>query len=339
MNFSTFTEQFGLYFDGYIQDRVDQTIDTYGDGLIPSLEYLYDYNQGGKALRPYMVYLWYKLCGGQDDVYQMMSIGVINELIHTRALIHDDIADQGLIRRHRPTYHIQLRQVYDDDHVGDSQAMLVGDLAYSWAVSETVQIENTAARTIISDMIEKVIIGEILDIHYSYIDGEMDAMTIATKDDLKSGQYTFAAPMMLGATLAGATDEQVAAISEIGTIIGVAFQMRDDLLDWLPADDGKTKFSDIQEGNQTIVWSYLLAHASADEREHLLALRRKKLTKSDRERLHELVTIHELIQHIGSQINTDLQKARTLIEQGSWDAEYVTYMTELLDFLAIDHKK
>lgn len=336
MDFRSFGQQFNLVLDWYIQDKVDQTIDRYGDGLIPSLEYLYEYNEWGKAIRPYMVYLRYKLCGGQDDVYQMMQVGLINELIHLFALIHDDIIDQWLIRRHRPTYHMHLRHLYDDQHVGDSQSILVGDLLYSRAVSWALAIPSHDARMIISDMIEKVIIGELLDVHYSYREGIVSAQEIAAKDDLKSGQYTFTAPMMLGATLAGADEQTIATVREIGTIVGVAFQMRDDLLDRLPDDDGKTKFSDIHEGNQTVVWVYLLDHVTQEEKEQLITLRRKDLTDNDREWLRSLVAEYHLQHEIGHRINTDLDQARILIQQGSRDTQYVEYVMEIVDFLSIN---
>lgn len=285
-----------------------------------------------------MVYLTHKLCGGSQDVYEMMQIGLINELIHLFALVHDDIADQGLTRRHRPTYHIQLRDVYEDTHMGDSQAILVGDLIYSWAVTQAFAIENINARLIIGEMIEKVIIGELLDVHYSYIESEVSADAIAIKDDLKSGQYTFTAPMLLGSTLAGANSETLDAVREIGTIVGVAFQMRDDLLDWLPDDDGKTKFSDIHEGNQTVVWSYLLAHVTQTEREKLLRLRRQELTDDDRTRLTELVRTYDLRKHIGERINHDLNQARSLISQHKRTSDYQPHMEELLSFLEIESK-
>ena len=86
-----------------------------------------------------------------------MHISLINELIHVFALIHDDIVDKGETRHHIPCYHKHLATYYQDDYMGVGQAMLVGDLIYAWTIQELVAIENTQARTIIADMIEKVV--------------------------------------------------------------------------------------------------------------------------------------------------------------------------------------
>lgn len=167
----------------------------------------------------------------------------------------------------------------------------------------------------------------------------MSADDIATKDDLKSGQYTFTAPMILGATLAGADDDMIDRIREIGKTIGVAFQMRDDLLDRLPDDDGKTKFSDIHEGNQTVVWSYLLHQLTGEEKEHLTSLRKKDLSGHDCAWLHDLISTHDIKRIIGQRIDTDLQKARTMIAKEQRNEDYVDHMFALLDFLAINKKQ
>lgn len=125
------------------------------------------------------------------DVYELMDIGLINELIHCFALVHDDIVDEGTTRRHRPCYHRILRETYEDDHVGDGQAMLVGDLLFARSVQKLSTIENTVARTIIADMIEKVVVGELLDVHYSVLEAEVLAEAIELKDSLKTADYTF----------------------------------------------------------------------------------------------------------------------------------------------------
>ena len=336
MNRGSFREQFDLLLDGYIQQQIESVTDNHSMHVLPLIDYLQEYHQWGKRFRPFMVYLWHKLCGGTHDVYDMMQVGIINELIHLFALIQDDIIDQWTTRHHIPCYHHHLRDLYKNDHFGDSQAVLVGNLLHAWAIQWLVKIDNQQARTVIADMIEKVLIWQMIDVHYSAVDTLAAREDIAKKDDLKSGQYTFSSPMIFGARLADASDAQIELIEKIGTTVGIAFQMRDDLLDWIPDDEGKTKFSDIHEGNQTIVWSTLLDQLDDNDTEQLLSLRKKDLTDEDKVWINDVIHNYDIKQLVAKEITTLLDQWLALFNSHTWDPAYTEHFIAIIDFLRIN---
>ena len=106
---------------------------------------------------------------GEEDIQYITQVWLINELIHIFALIHDDICDQWDTRHHQPTYHKKLASYYQNEHAGVAQAIIIGDLIYTWAIRLMLDlIDSKPASDIIYTMLEQVICGQMLDIHYSH---------------------------------------------------------------------------------------------------------------------------------------------------------------------------
>lgn len=124
--------------------------------------------------------------------------------------------------------------------------------AYDHLFSQKAQPETIR---LCIDMITNTIHGQVQDIFLSHTSTLYAKDVITEKDKAKSGNYSFMRPMMIGARLAG--HENLEPIQQLGERLGVAFQMRDDLLDITNGHGDKTPFSDHQEGNQT----FLFAHA------------------------------------------------------------------------------
>lgn len=136
--------------------------------------------------------------------------------------------------------------------------------------------------------------------------------------------------MLFGASLAGATDKQLADIQTIGTAVGIAFQMRDDILDRLPNDDGKTKFSDIYEGNQTIVRSLLQQHCTTEQRSAVSSYRKKLLTSSDQQYLSDIIKTHQIKQHVAKSIASYLDQAQVCVDQAEINQEYKQFFLDIM---------
>jgi geranylgeranyl diphosphate synthase type I len=222
---------------------------------------------GGKRLRPAFVLGGHRAAGGGEDDPVALHAAAAVELLHTFALLHDDVMDRSDIRRGRPAAHRSLRShhrggVKGADWFGVSAAVLAGDLAFVWADAMLDRIDDHApsaaarrrARELFTLLRSEVIAGQLLDLQVgcSPFAGESDAARIAL---LKSARYTVTRPLQIGAALAGATSEVERALASYGDSAGVAFQLRDDVLGMFGESSltGKGTIDDLREGKRTLL--------------------------------------------------------------------------------------
>jgi geranylgeranyl diphosphate synthase type I len=240
--------------------------------------------EGGKRLRPALVYYTYRACGGAADS-EVLPLALATEFLHTYLLIHDDIMDHAEVRRGQPAAHARFREAHrahglhgDAADFGRSVAILLGDLAQSWAVELATgrdlsprEISREIARCF-SAMSQEVIGGQYLELLVAQ-------RRAATEEELlrvlrlKSGRYTAERPIQLGALLAGAPPETLAALSRYGGAMGEAFQLQDDLLGMFgdPGTVGKPVDTDLKEGKFTFLIHHALARATPGQRRVLEA--------------------------------------------------------------------
>jgi geranylgeranyl diphosphate synthase type I len=205
----------------------------------------------------------YKGLGGKSDK-DSMYFAITFEVLHSMALVHDDIMDQAEKRHNIPTVHkyIASRFPIENNHVGESQAILIGDLLFSWVYELSNEDHNfpahllTEARRNLHTMGEEVILGQMIDVDMM-AGGLASYDLIEKKNYYKTASYTFVRPMLGGAILADADQENRILVKELGKYMGRAFQLRDDLMDIVFGDDTKSPFSDIQEGQQTYFTNYI----------------------------------------------------------------------------------
>ena len=239
--------------------------------------------QGGKRLRPALVHYTYRACGGVSDE-AALPLALATELLHTYLLFHDDIMDHAEVRRGLTTAHALFRDAHraqalhgDPQDFGRSVAILLGDLAQSWAVelATGVAVGVASSRELarcFAAMCEEVIGGQYLELLVAQ-------RRAATEEELlrilrlKSGRYTAERPIQLGALLAGAAPEVVAGLSRYGTAVGEAFQLQDDLLGMFgdPETVGKPVDADLKEGKFTFLIHHALARATPGQRRALEA--------------------------------------------------------------------
>lgn len=239
--------------------------------------------QGGKRVRPALVYYTWRACGGAADD-DALPLALATEFLHTYLLIHDDIMDHAETRRGLPAAHVRFRESHRDHGLhgdaadfGRSVAILLGDLAQSWAVELAAESfpKAPAPRELarcFSAMCQEVIGGQYLEL---LVAQRRDA----TEEELlrvlrlKSGRYTAERPIQLGALLAGAGAEVLAGLSLYGAAVGEAFQLQDDLLGVFgdPGTVGKPVDADLKEGKFTFLIRHALDRATPGQRSALEA--------------------------------------------------------------------
>ncbi len=215
----------------------------------------------GKRLRPTLLLLVSRILGyhGEDDVHY----AAIFELIHTASLIHDDIVDQALLRRGRPSLNARY---------GTEMAVLMGDYVFTLALSLANRLGEGPLLTLISDTTVRLVQGELLQKHHKW------DLTVSREDHLEilacKTAHLFAACAQTPALLTSSDPEVHGALSDYGMNLGLAFQIVDDCLDFSSdeATLGKPVCSDLKEGKVTLPLLLLMEKGTSEDRAFLEAV-------------------------------------------------------------------
>lgn len=226
---------------------------------------------GGKRMRPVFAYWGWEAVSTQAPDSDALLLFSALELLHAFALVHDDVIDASATRRGRPTAHVHFAGLHraggwrgSADQFGISAAILLGDIAHAWAndIIARAQLVPEARRRVErvwSDIRTEVLGGQYLDIvaEVSAAESVASAMTVAT---YKTASYTVMRPLQLGVAAAADRPDVIAVFQQFGTDLGVAFQLRDDVLGVFgdPAVTGKPSGDDLRSGKRTV----LLAEAT-----------------------------------------------------------------------------
>ena len=221
------------------------------DGLREAMNY--SLMAGGKRIRPLLVLEFARISGG--DLEKTLPVACAIEMLHTYSLIHDDLPcmDNDALRRGRPTNHV----VY-----GECTATLAGDALQAEAFGTILRADLPAERraACAEDLANAVGLDGMCGGQFLDMSGEGKALSARELDEInsrKTGALLTAACRM-GVHAAGGTDKQLEAASHYGAALGMAFQIRDDLLDVLSTEEvlGKPIGSDREEGKNTYAALY-----------------------------------------------------------------------------------
>ncbi|GAB3948720.1 polyprenyl synthetase family protein [Micromonospora vulcania] len=223
---------------------------------------------GGKRIRPTFAYWgWRGAVGGDESLPPVLPALAALELLHTFALVHDDVMDRSTTRRGQPTAHVAVAAQHvaaghqgDPGRFGEAVAVLIGDLCMVWADRLLAHATVPPARLFevrrcYDQMRVETVAGQYLDVL-----GDNDAANWSVDRALrvaryKTASYTVQRPLLFGACLAGVPADAplVAAYTRYGLALGEAFQLRDDLLGAYgdPAATGKPAGDDLRTGKPT----------------------------------------------------------------------------------------
>ena len=356
-----------------VQARVDEFLaerTTLVTSVAPEVETFLDFSadllRGGKRFRALFCYWgWQAVGAGQDeldpalsneppaDLGSVVTAAAALELFHAAALVHDDILDKSDTRRGAPSAHKRFEELHRSgswmgSHAdfGQSAALLLGDLLLGWSDEmlgeglDALSNRNaaSAARLEFNRMRTEVTVGQYLDILE-----EKSWRSHAESEQLprahrvivyKSAKYSVEAPLAIGAQIGGATPEQVEALRAFGLPLGIAYQLRDDLLGVFgdPEVTGKPAGDDLREGKRTV----------------LIALARTQLPANLRNLLDELlgdVDLNEVqvrvlqdairesgaIEHVERIIDHNVALARTALDGAPLTASATAQLLQLTD--------
>jgi geranylgeranyl diphosphate synthase type I len=183
--------------------------------------------RGGKRLRPIVTAAAYRAARGPGPVDPTWEVGAALELLQTYLLIHDDWMDEDVERRGGPAVHYTFQQRHEDRHLGASLGILAGDLAstFGWELFVRGRFpvgRREEAHTLFIRIQKEVFAGQQLDL--------MADEDVERVHDLKTGSYTTRGPAELGGLLADADQPSIRALRDWSKPLGIAFQLRDDLL-------------------------------------------------------------------------------------------------------------
>ena len=335
MRLSEFRPRFQPYLDAFIAAKSGGYAGIACDEFLSQLlDYPARLTRGsGKRIRPFVAFAMFDaLCEKSSETRddEVLSVLVGLEVFHLFCLVHDDVIDRGTQRYGIATLNnyveneMRSRGRYGEySRIGDAQAMLIGDLLFSWshdAMHDAANFpgaDSDALQGAFRAMIDEVVVGQMIDVDMmSRRDTTRE--TIERKMLLKTASYTFVRPMQIGAALAGASTRAESFCREFGAALGLAFQMQDDLLDLVATPDTthKTLFCDLRDGTHTLLTQHVLENGSATQRDELRALLGADLGSEDRARVLALFDDSGALLAVREQIARRLCEAENLIERG-----------------------
>lgn len=303
----------GAAFRGRVQAALDAFLAEQAERLAPLgpdaallLDQARTSTEGGKRFRAAFCYWGHRAVAGEPadaaEEEALVRACAALELLHASALVHDDYMDASDTRRGRPATHRALAEHHraqgwrgDPAQYGAAAAILLGDLLLTWA-DELLRTAGfppgpTAAAMRIFDLCRsEVIAGQFLDVSVQ-ARGRADVATAMTVLRYKSAKYSIERPLHIGAALAGADEETLAALTAYGLPLGEAFQLRDDQLGVFgdPAATGKPAGDDLVEGKRTVLVALALDGASAADAALLDTALGSALSQAEVERLRTII--------------------------------------------------
>lgn len=211
---------------------------------------------GGKRLRPALLLLASELCGYTGP--RQIQVAAAVELLHTATLLHDDVVDLSLRRRGRDS----ANAVW-----GNRRAVLVGDFFYARASSMIVEDGDLEILWIFANTIRRMAEGELLQLEASFDPGVTEQRYYDVIE--RKSAELLAAACEAGSILGGVTRAERRRVALFGRQVGLAFQLRDDALDYCATEGalGKTPCTDVREGKVTLPLLLALKRCTPAERE------------------------------------------------------------------------
>lgn len=263
-----------------VEQEFDRNASDASDLVSEIARYLHE--GGGKRVRPALLLLASRLISDEASPSSIRMAAVM-EMLHTATLVHDDIIDDARVRRGRASANVQW---------GNNKTVLIGDWLYMTAFDMSLRERNFDLLEVLTGMTRLMVEGEIIQLALvgnSYIT-EAEHLDIVRRKTA----CMFSACAEIGGIVAGATAEERHALARYGISVGIAFQLIDDVLDFVSTEAklGKPVANDLREGKLTLPLIYLMDNGIGQHREMIETVMRQCGFESVR-REEVLRVIHE----------------------------------------------
>ena len=296
--------------------------------------------RGGKRLRPAVLVAAQRAVDPHASLSLVVDACAALEVLQSYLLIHDDWMDGDEERRGGPAVHMLLRRGLREashpqasDHLGDSLAVLSGDLGSAYA--NELLLESAlhskrgldALRAFMATQ-RDVVLGQSLDLLGSH--------DVTRMQQLKTGSYTVDGPLVIGALLANGSDAQVACLRAYGLPLGEAFQMRDDLLGTFgdTAKTGKPVGNDLRVGKRTALVRECELSVPADQRTALThVLGHASATDADVRAAMSLLIETGVRARVEARLGALVEEAKSKLDAALLAPEGIALLHELAELL------
>ena len=301
--------------------------------------------RGGKRLRPILMIQGHNLF--KPENHKIIKASIAIELIHNFLLVHDDVMDRDQLRRGGLTINKLYSNYFQSSfnhkspaHLGDSTAITIGNIFFSLGnaiISNSSFPEKNKCKALnaISEMITNVGIGQSYDIMYS-LKKNLTEEEILIMYNLKTGVYSFSGPLILGAILAGARENSIKKIKAFAKPLGLAFQIKDDLLDLYGSEStlGKSVGSDFREGKKTLQLTIMLKRSQPKEKQVILnSLGNKKLNKRDIKRLRNIGIETGTFDYCNSLSDKLIKESKDILKKSSFNKKSIDTLLQIADYV------
>ena len=294
--------------------------------------------EGGKRFRPALLTATHDALGG-NCAFAALEVGAAVELLHTAFVIHDDVIDGDHTRRGRPNVSGTFRaHVLGDgasadeaDDYGRTAAILAGDLALTTAV-RTVATCGAPSEVVhrLLDLFDVALhttaAGELADVRLTLDLAPASLSESVAMEANKTGAYSFSLPLQAGAVLAGADEATVDRLGEAGQVLGIAFQLVDDLIGVFGDSSlsGKSSTGDLRTRKQTP----LLVHArSSPQWEQVRLLLGRELDDEELAEARRLLTASGSRRFVEELAEAQITTARAIFDGLGFSIDFLDTMT------------
>lgn len=300
--------------------------------------------RGGKRLRPASFVMAAKGVGATDEA-TLIKAACSVEFLHNGTLVHDDVMDLDEVRRGGPTCYVMFSDWHKkhfgtyDQKFGESIAILLGDTTYSLAEemlldSDIESNQRAEALKQLSHYYQVVCEGQLYDMMLEKAKAVTEEEYL-TMVNMKTG-VLFVAPLIMGASLGGASKAQLAALEKYGELMGQAFQIQDDVMGTFgdEAKSGKPTDGDIKEGKRTLLVIKALEAATSKQKETLLnALGNRRATAEQVEAVREIIRKTGSLDYSKKIAKELADKSKVSLKEAGLTNESTEFFSQLADYV------